>query len=227
MKNLKLFACILAAILLVMTIYAVIPSRAAAVDTTTMNVGTIGEPKNVDPTQAYDTASGELIMNVYDSMLEFGSESSNITVKEADFPSGIPTIPSNDSVNVGTDVATLGATTDVPGVCQLPTVTITNATTGASSFLFQVNTNLIFQNWTEPNGTVVSGERVTWQDIVYYFERFFVQDSHNSPEWMLIGPALGVANFDPWETGYNPVTGVGVGPSLGTNESMIAGWISN
>jgi peptide/nickel transport system substrate-binding protein len=183
-----------------------------------MNVGTIGEPKNVDPSQAYDTASGELIQNVYDSMLEFGSQSSNITVKDAAFPSGIPTIPSNDSVNVGTDVATLGSTTDVPGVCQLPTITITNATTGASVWTFKVNTNLPFQTWDLPNGNPVN-ENMTWQDIVYYFERFFVQDSHNSPEWMIMGPALGVANFDSYE--------VGTGPSLGSNEGLIAGWIQH
>jgi len=220
MKNLKLLICILTAILLVTTVFAVLPalSLQPALNTSTMNVGTIGQPRNVDPSQAYDTASGELIQNVYDSMLEFGSESSNITVKEADFPTGIPTIPLNDSVNVGSDVAQLGATTDVPGVCQLPTIKITNPATGASVWTFQVNTNLVFQNWTLPNGNVVSGEHMNWTDIIYYFQRTFVQDSHNSPEWMIMEPAFGLANFDQYQ--------LGVGPSLGNNESLIESLIT-
>jgi ABC-type oligopeptide transport system substrate-binding subunit len=219
MKSLKLLVCVLAC-LLVTSIFVVLPDFSAqpAIDTTTMHVGTIGQPRNVDPSQAYDTASCELIQNVYDSMLEFGSESSNITVKEADFPSGIPAIPANDSVNVGTDVATLGQTTDVPGVCQLPTITITN-TTHPYAWTFKVNTNLVFQPWQKPDGTWVIDENITWQDIVYYFQRFFVQDSHNSPELMLMGPALGCPNFDAYQSGS--------GPSLGNNEPLVAGWIED
>jgi peptide/nickel transport system substrate-binding protein len=222
MKNVKILVCILTAILLVMTIYAILPALSSPpdIDTTTMNVGTIGEPKNVDPSQAYDTASGELIMNVYDSIFEFGSESSNLATKNATFPTGIPTIPGNDSVNVGSDVATLGATTDVSGICYYPpSVTVTNVTTGASTWILQVNTNLVFQPWQEPNGNYVVDENVTWQDVVYYFQRFFVQDSHNSPEWMLMGPFFGVSNWDAYE--------VGTGPSLGANEPLIASLIEN
>jgi len=35
---------------------------------------TIGEPQTVDPAECYDTASGELIMNVYDTLLWFDGE---------------------------------------------------------------------------------------------------------------------------------------------------------
>jgi len=40
-------------------------------------VGTIGEPQTVDPAECYDTASGELIMNVYDSLLWFDGEATD------------------------------------------------------------------------------------------------------------------------------------------------------
>ena len=38
---------------------------------------TIGEPQTVDPAECYDTASGELIMNVYDTLLWFDGESTD------------------------------------------------------------------------------------------------------------------------------------------------------
>ena len=198
MKNLKLLICILTTILLASTIFAVLPalSQQPPLDTTTMHVGTIGQPKNVDPSQAYDSASGELIQNVYDSMLEFGSQGTNVTNKP------VAPIPANDSVNIGTNVAVLGSTTDIPGVCQLPTITL--YANGSSVWTFQVNTNLIFQSWTLPNGNIVSGEQMNWTDIVYYFQRMFVQDSHSSPEWMIMGPAFGVANWDANQTGAGP-----------------------
>jgi len=40
-------------------------------------VGTIGEPQTVDPAECYDTASGELIMNVYDTLLWFDGEATD------------------------------------------------------------------------------------------------------------------------------------------------------
>jgi peptide/nickel transport system substrate-binding protein len=217
MKNTKMLVCILTAILLVTTVFAILPALAAGPDfnAALLNVGTIGTIKNVDPTQAYDTASGELIMNVYDSVLEFGTESKDISVVNAALPSGILPVPANYSINVGTDVAELGETTDIPGVCYLPSITV--YANGSSLWTFQVNTNLVFQPWYTPSGTLVIDQNVTWQDVVYLYQRTFVQDSHNSPEWMLMGPFFGVANFDAYE--------LDGGPSLGANESMIAGWI--
>ena len=44
---------------------------------TEMVIGTIGEPQTVDPAECYDTASGELIMNVYDTLLWFDGEATD------------------------------------------------------------------------------------------------------------------------------------------------------
>jgi peptide/nickel transport system substrate-binding protein len=212
MKKLKLLVFITAC-LLVTSIFAVLPafSGQPPLNTLTMFTGTIGQPKNVDPSQAYDTASGELIMNVYDSILEFGSQSTNVTNKPTF------TVPANGSVNVGTQVAVLGAATDVPGVGSLPEVH--SDPPGNSTWTFKINTALVFQDWMAPNGTTVTGEHMTAADVVYYFQRMCVQDSHNSPEWMFFGPAFGLGSFDTYQDAG--------GPSLGANESLVASFIQN
>jgi peptide/nickel transport system substrate-binding protein len=215
MKKFKSLA-VIAACFLLTSVFAVIPvfSAQPPIDTSHMYVGTIGQPKNVDPSQAYDTASGELIMNVYDSILEFGSQGTNVTNKPTF------TVPANGSVNVGTHEAVLGAATDIPGVGYMPVVT--DYGNGTTLWTFKVNTNLVFQDWKLPNGTTVTGEHISQQDVVYYFRRFLVQDSHNSPEWMIITPAFGIGagSFDNYQ--------IGSGPSMTpANETYVASLIMN
>jgi peptide/nickel transport system substrate-binding protein len=200
---------------MVTSIFAVLPafSSQPPLKTDTMYFGTIGQPKNVDPTQAYDTASGELIMNVYDTLLEFGSEGSNVANDTAHKP-----LLTGNSVNVSTYVASLGATTDVPGIGSMPEVT--NFPDGSSNWVFKINTNLVFQPWLAPNGTLITGEHITAADVVYLFQRMVVQDSSNSPEWMFFGPAFGLGSWSKYAKG-------GDGHTLGTNETLVAGLIQN
>ena len=215
MKYLKLSVCILAALLLSVCVFGILPALSSQppLNTSTMFVGTIGQPKNVDPSQAYDTASGELIQNVYDSIFEFGSQGTNTTNKT---PIAAMT---GDSINVSSDVAQLGAATDISGICYYPP-SINVLSNGSSYWTMQVDTNLVFQPWALPNGTIETGEHVTWQDVVYYFERLCVQDSHNSPEWMILGPAFGIGNFDANQTAR--------GPSMNpANETYVANLIQN
>ncbi len=48
------------------------------VDTTTLYVGTIAwGPRRADPARVYDTASGELLFNVYDTLITYGSSYTN------------------------------------------------------------------------------------------------------------------------------------------------------
>ena len=70
MKNLKLLA-ILATLTLLIGIFAVIPAFSVQppLDTSTYYVGTIGQPVRMDPARAYDTASGELLQNVYQTLI--------------------------------------------------------------------------------------------------------------------------------------------------------------
>ena len=73
MKKLNLIAVFAVALMLL----AVVPVNAAQppVDTTTLYVGTIGwGPRRADSVRAYDTGSGELIFNVYDTLIFFNQE---------------------------------------------------------------------------------------------------------------------------------------------------------
>jgi peptide/nickel transport system substrate-binding protein len=74
MKKLSLVSAFAVAIMLVTLLAPTFtPSAKAAqppVDTTTLYVGTIGwGPRRADPVRAYDTGSGELIFNVYDTLI--------------------------------------------------------------------------------------------------------------------------------------------------------------
>lgn len=215
MKNLKIIA-IIATLLMVTSIFAVLPAFSAQppLNTSTMFVGTIGQPKNVDPTQAYDTASGELIQNVYDTLLEFGSQGTNTANNTANKP-----VLTGNSVNVSTYVAALGATTDIPGVGSMPEVH-TDPINGNSTWTFKINTSLVFQPWINASGFTISGETMTAADVVYEFQRMVVQDSSNSPEWMFFGPAFGLGSWSGYAKGGN-------GHDLGTNETKVANMIQN
>lgn len=70
MKNIKLLTAI-AACLLLTSIFTVLPAFSVQppLDTSTYYIGTIGQPVRLDPARAYDTASGELIQNVYQTLI--------------------------------------------------------------------------------------------------------------------------------------------------------------
>ena len=103
MKNLKLITIIATALLLT-SIFAVIPvlSTQPPIDTSTYYVGTIGQPSRMDPARAYDTASGELIQNVAQTLIWWNDKNvisftpgvgHNLTVSEyADLDSYTPVL---------------------------------------------------------------------------------------------------------------------------------------
>jgi len=79
MKKLSLVSAFAAAVmlvtLLVPTFAPTVKAQQPPVDTTTMYVGTIGwGPRRADSVRAYDTGSGELIFNVYDTLISFKQE---------------------------------------------------------------------------------------------------------------------------------------------------------
>jgi peptide/nickel transport system substrate-binding protein len=79
MKKLSLVSAFAVAIMLVTLLAPTFKPSAMAqqppVDTTTMYVGTIGwGPRRADSVRAYDTGSGELIFNVYDTLIFFKQE---------------------------------------------------------------------------------------------------------------------------------------------------------
>jgi len=81
MKKTSLLAIATVALMLVGVFAPVVFSTGPEqppVDTTTLYVGTIAwGPRRADPVRAYDTASGELLFNVYDTLIEMGKEVTN------------------------------------------------------------------------------------------------------------------------------------------------------
>jgi len=175
MQRNKLLICI-TAILLLTSIFAVIPafSSQPPVDVNTYYIGTISQLRNVDPTIAYDTASGELIFNVYDTLIWFGDH---------DF---LPAETSkfNDSYYANLDPASF-----VPIIAKyMPQVTLTSP---GSTWVFQIRNDIPYQDWTDENGTLHHLQTVTPEDVVYHFKRFFVQGSQSNPQWMFTCPMFG------------------------------------
>lgn len=75
MKKVNLVAVLSLGIMLLPLIMPMAIATQPPVDTTTMYVATIGwGPRRADPVRAYDTASGELLFNVYDTLIEFDRE---------------------------------------------------------------------------------------------------------------------------------------------------------
>jgi len=159
--------------------------------TSTYYVGTIGQPARLDPARAYDTASGDIIQNVYQPLIWYGDK------HPINFTAGV-------GYNLQTsDISDLTKYTAVIAT-QVPNDTnggiIRNYTgVGDSLWTFTLNPNAQFPSWTAANGTVMPAHNVTVDDVVYSFQRQMVYDSSASPDWMWIGTA-----FNPGWGGFNP-----------------------
>jgi peptide/nickel transport system substrate-binding protein len=121
-------------------------------------VATIGTPETVDPAWAYDTASGEIIQNIYDPLLFFN--------------------------NTSTDQFLAGIADDWPGYGVNPGNAITPsppAIAGAhETWYFHIRTGVQWQN--SSYGTV------TPADVEYTFERAMLFDRTGGPIWMFYEP---------------------------------------
>jgi peptide/nickel transport system substrate-binding protein len=189
MKNLKLFAAI-ATFVLMMGIFAVIPafSTQPPIDLNTYYVGTIGQPVRLDPARAYDTASGELLQNIYQTLI-WWTDKNPVT-----FTPGVgynlTTADYADLDQYGPVLATV-----------VPTVgngrIVVNAS--GSYWRFTINTNAQFAPWIDHLGVTQPARNITAADVVYSFRRQVVYDSIYSPDWMWMSPAFGYAS---WRSAY-------------------------
>jgi len=144
------------------------------VDATTYTVGTIGQPARMDPARAYDTASGELIQNVAQTLIWWNDKpvvnftagvGHNLTISEyADLSSYSPVLATN-----------------------LPTVVV-NAS--GEYYTFIINPRARFQPWKAGNGSIFPSRYLIAVDVVYSFQRQMVYDSYYAPTWMWFGPAF-------------------------------------
>ena len=190
MNNTKLIA-IIATLTLLIGIFAVIPAFSVQppLDQSTYYVGTIGQPVRIDPARAYDTASGELLQNVYQTLIWWDDKNPvtflpgqghNLTVAEySDLNSYIGVLA-----------------TENPGPANSSRL-IVNST--GSYWRFTINTNALFHPWVAANGSTIPPRNITAADVVYSFRRQVVYDSVYSPDWMWMTPAFGYAS---WYKGY-------------------------
>ena len=177
------------------SVFAVIPvfSAQPPIDKSTYCVGTIGQPANLDPARAYDTASGEIIQNVYEPLVWYGDKHP-ITFT--------PSVGYNLTTSDISDLSVF-----VPLIAtQVPNDTnggiIRNYTgTGDELWTFTINTNAQFPSWTAANGTAMPAHNVTVDDVVYSFQRQMIYDSPYAPTWMWYGTAFN-PNWYTWDDAF-------------------------
>jgi peptide/nickel transport system substrate-binding protein len=186
MKNLKIFAAITTFVLMI-GIFAAIPafSTQPPIVTSTYYVGTIGQPVRLDPARAYDTASGELLQNIYQTLIWWNDKH-----------------PITFTPGVGHDLV-LADYSDLDSygpvlATENPTRgngRITDTVEGGTLWRFTINTTAMFQPWTDHLGVVHPARALTALDVVYSFRRQVVYDSLYSPDWMWMTPAFGFASW--------------------------------
>ncbi|MBS7635424.1 ABC transporter substrate-binding protein [Candidatus Bathyarchaeota archaeon] len=170
-KTLGALICTVIIVLFSNTVFATQPPINAKI----YWVGTIGQPRRVDPARAYDTASGELIMNVYETLIRF-----------------------NETKILRTDVDTPYYYTRIDSFEPLLADWWTVSEDGLT-WTFHIREGVKFHDWVDRNGVVHSGELLTPEDVEYSFERGLVQDQYGSPMWMLYLPLTGEHNSDVWD----------------------------
>ncbi len=151
-------------------------------DPATYSVATIGQPSRIDPARAYDTASGELIQNVYQTLIWYSDKH-----------------PISFTLGVGYNLTQA----DYSDLTQYKPILATEVPTAAngrivvnasgSFWRFTINTSAAFQPWTAANGSTIPSRAITAEDVVYSFRREVVYDSYYSPAWLWLEPAFGIS----------------------------------
>jgi peptide/nickel transport system substrate-binding protein len=158
------------------------------IDPTVHYVATIGQPVRIDPARAYDAVSGELLQNIYQTLIWWNDK------KPVTFTPGV-----GYNLTIA-DYADLEQYS--PVLCtEVPTMgngrIVVNAS--GSYWRFTINTNAQFQPWVDHLGNTVPARNITAADVVYSFRRQVVYDSIYSPVWMWMTPAFG---YESWRSAY-------------------------
>jgi peptide/nickel transport system substrate-binding protein len=127
----------------------------------TLNVAWFGSANTLDPAYAYDTASGNIIMNVYENLLRY--------------PYGI--VDGNEKKTEGYSVSEFKPllATKVP---SQENGLIRETADGGMIYEFPIREGVTFHN----------GNKLTPEDVEYTFERVMIQDRSGGPAWMILQP---------------------------------------
>jgi peptide/nickel transport system substrate-binding protein len=174
MNRKVLFAILLSALMLTITLPIVAVHGAGIPNPDNIIVATFGGPETVDPAWAYDTASAELIQNVYEPLCAFDGESTtNYVAKLADWWPGYDTNP---------------------GHAITPSLPDPSAPAGTNqTWYFHIRPNVKFHD----------GSILTPADVEYSFERGLLMDHSGGPMWMIYEPLLGVMGSSAYDVNEN------------------------
>lgn len=136
----------------------------------TITVATAGNAATIDPAWCYDTASAELIFNVYETLLFFENESVDRFV---------PRIAKSWP----------GSTQDGKKIVPSPPDPAAPVGT-VETWYFKIDTSIPWQN--PLYGTVETG------DVEFSIERGMVQDPTGGPQWMFFEPLLSAYSSRDW-----------------------------
>jgi len=211
MKNVKLLG-VIAVCLLSTSVFVTIPAFSAQppLSATTYYVGSIGQPSRMDSARAYDTASGELLQNIYQTLIWWSNKpvvnftagvGHNLTISEyADLSSYTPVLATSVPAN-GSGIV---------------------YNSSGSYWTFTINTNAVFQPWINGSGALQPSRNLTAADVVYSFQRQMVYDSPYAPTWMWFASAFGTMGFSAEYDG-GPYSTYNNGTFMNTTDEIAAG----
>ncbi len=138
-----------------------------------------GGPETVDPAWAYDTASGEVIQNVYEPLCQFDGMSTEAFIA----------CLADDWPGYGT-----------AGNVLIPSAPDAEAPAGTTeTWYFHIRTGVKWHDWS------ISGLYLRPSDVEYSIERAMIMDHNGGPVWMLYEPLLGVSSSRDYDADTNGV----------------------
>ena len=172
-------ALLLAIALLSTLVFPILPASAIVVPNVNQwTYLTTGGPETADPAWAYDTASAELIFNVYQCLMDFEFAYYDRYVAElANWWPGY-------GVNTGNAITPL-----YPGDPMFEALDPAPPAYTDNTWLFKIRTGA---KWHDGSGTV------TPYDVEYSIERGMVMDHKGGPQWMFFEPLTGRFTTRQW-----------------------------
>jgi len=159
---------LLSSLMLPLTVPSV---RAQPTDINLLVVDTIGEPMDIDPAWSYDTASAELLMNTYETLLWFNrtetGEYTPILATEWNWVEGSGKLSTGEIL-----------TTSPEGL------------EWAGRWEFKINTAATFHDDGVSPKRSWEGKAITTEDIEHTFERILLTDCSTGPAWMIFEPLV-------------------------------------
>lgn len=127
----------------------------------TLNVVWSGSANTLDPAYSYDTASGNIIMNVYENLLRY--------------PHG--TVDANEKKTEGYSTS------------KFKPLLATKVPTKENGLMRETKSGEVIYEFPIREGvTFHNGNKLTPEDVEYTFERVMIQDRSGGPAWMILQP---------------------------------------